>query len=72
MFKSRLFKWRHFCLPLSLAAGAGTAAMPSGTTDVEELTQEWGLRVDHLTVFRWVQTDAPSLPSCDRTSTSTT
>jgi len=28
---------------------------------VEELTQERGLRVDHSTVFRWVQAYAPQL-----------
>lgn len=29
--------------------------------DVEELTQEWGLRVDHSTIYHWVQAYSPQL-----------
>lgn len=29
--------------------------------DVEELTQERGLRVDHSTIYRWVQAYSPQL-----------
>jgi hypothetical protein len=40
--------------------------------DVEELMLECGLHVDHTTVFRWVQCDAPELDKRSRPSLKTT
>ncbi len=48
-------------LQSSCAVCVGTAATPSAIGTVEELTHERGLRVDHSTVYRWVQTDAPQV-----------
>ena len=61
MSKSRLFKWRHFLPAVILRCVRWYCRYPLSYRDVEELTQERGLRVDHSTVFRWVQTYAPQL-----------
>jgi IS6 family transposase len=34
---------------------------PLSYRDVEELLNEWGLRADHVTVWRWVQRYAPEI-----------
>ncbi|CAA9588689.1 hypothetical protein AVDCRST_MAG81-4526 [uncultured Synechococcales cyanobacterium] len=61
MSKSRLFKWRHFVPTIILRCVRWYCRYSLSYRDVEELTQERGLRVDHSTVFRWVQAYAPQL-----------
>jgi len=61
MSKSHLFKWRHFVPSIILRCVRWYCRYSLSYRDVEELTQERGLRVDHSTVYRWVQTYAPQL-----------
>jgi transposase, IS6 family len=56
-----LFKWRHFEADIILCAVRWYLRYALSYRDVEELLQERGVRVDHTTVFRWVQRDAPEL-----------
>ena len=58
---SSLFKWRHFA-PESIACGVRWCLRYAlSSRDVEELLRERGLHVDHTTVLRWGQCDAPEL-----------
>ncbi|CAA9558482.1 hypothetical protein AVDCRST_MAG81-442 [uncultured Synechococcales cyanobacterium] len=61
MPKSHLFKWRHFLPAIIIRCVCWYCRYSLSYRDVEELTQERGLRVDHSTVFRWVQAYAPQL-----------
>jgi len=63
---SSLFKWRHFLPTIILRCVRWYCRYSLSYREVEELTQERGLRVDHSTVFRWVQTYAPQLDKCCR------
>jgi len=56
-----LFKWRHFEADIILCAVRWYLRYALSYRDVEELLQERGVRVDHTTVFRWVQRSAPEL-----------
>jgi transposase, IS6 family len=56
-----LFKWRHFEADIILCAVRWYLRYALSYHDVEELLQERGVRVDHTTVFRWVQRYAPEL-----------
>jgi transposase, IS6 family len=56
-----LFKWRHFEADIILCAVRWYLRYALSYRDVEELMRERGVRVDHTTVFRWVQRDAPEL-----------
>ena len=56
-----LFKWRHFEADIILCAVRWYLRCALSDRDVEELLQERGVRVDHTTVLRWVQRDAPEL-----------
>jgi IS6 family transposase len=56
-----LFKWRHFQADIILYAVWWYLRYALSYRDVEELLLERGVRVDHTTVFRWVQRDAPEL-----------
>jgi IS6 family transposase len=56
-----LFKWRHFEADIILCAVRWYLRYALSYRDVEELMQERGVRVDHTTVFRWVQRYAPEL-----------
>ncbi len=56
-----LFKWRHFEADLILCAVRWYLRYVLSDRDVEELLRERGVWVDHTTVFRWVQHDAPEL-----------
>jgi len=55
------FKWRHFTAEMILCAVRWYLRDALSYRDVEELRRERGLAVDHTTVFRWVQRDAPEL-----------
>jgi len=56
-----VFKWRHFLPTIILRCVRWYCRYPLNYRDVEELSAERGLRVDHSTVYRWVQTYAPQL-----------
>ena len=56
-----LFTWRHVEADIILCAVRWYLRYALSYRDVEELLQERGVRVDHTTVFRWVQRDAPEL-----------
>jgi IS6 family transposase len=61
MRDSSLFKWRHFEAEIILCAVRWYLRYALSYRDVEELLRERGVRVDHTTVFRWVQRYAPEL-----------
>ncbi len=61
MSKSHLFKWRHFLPAIIIRCVRWYCRYSLSYREVEELTQERGLRVDHSTVFRWVQAYARQL-----------
>jgi transposase, IS6 family len=61
MSDAPLFRWRHFEADFILCAVRWYLRYALSYRDVEELMQERGVRVDHTTVFRWVQRDAPEL-----------
>jgi len=61
MPKSALFKWRHYFPAIILRCIHWYCRYSLSYRDVEELTQERGLRVDHSTVYRWVQAYSPQL-----------
>jgi IS6 family transposase len=56
-----LFKWRHFEGDSILGAVRWYLRYALRDRDVEELMQERGLSVDHVTVFRGVQREASAL-----------
>jgi transposase, IS6 family len=56
-----LFTWRHFQADVILCAVRWYLRYALSDRDVGELLRERGVRVDHTTVFRWVQRDAPEL-----------
>jgi IS6 family transposase len=56
-----LFQWRHFQADITLCAVRWHLRDALSYHDVEEPLQERGVWVDHTTVFRWVQRDAPEL-----------
>jgi transposase-like protein len=56
-----LFKWRHFQADLILCAVRWYLRYALSDRDGKALLWERGMRVDHTTVFRWVQRDAPEL-----------
>jgi IS6 family transposase len=61
MHDPALFKWRHFQADIILCAVRWYLRYALSYRDVEELLWERGVRVDHTTVFRWVQRYAPEL-----------
>src|SRR5271165_4267753 len=56
-----LFKWRQFEPEVILMAVGWYLRFSLSYRDVEELLAERGLLVDHVTVWRWVQSYAPEL-----------
>ncbi len=61
-----LFKWRQFEPEVILLAVGWYLRFSLSYRDVEELLAERGLLVDHVTVWRWVQSYAPELERCLR------
>jgi len=61
-----LFKWRQFEPEVILLAVGWYLRFSLSHRDVEELLAERGLLVDHVTVWRWVQSYAPELERCLR------
>src|SRR5438128_1807954 len=58
---SGLFKWRQFEPEVILLAVGWYLRFSLSYRDVEELLQERGICVDHVTLWRWVQRYAPEL-----------
>lgn len=56
-----LFKWRHFEAEIILCAVRLYLQYALSYRDVEKLSRERGVSVDHTTVFRWVQRYAPEI-----------
>ena len=56
-----LFKWRQFEPEVILLAIGWYLRFSLSYRDVEELLQERGIAVDHVTLWRWVQRYAPEL-----------
>src|SRR5262245_54108773 len=56
-----LFQWRHLQADMILGAVRWYLRYALSYRDVEALLQDRGVRVDHTTVFRWVQRSAPAL-----------
>jgi transposase, IS6 family len=55
------FKCRHLQADIILCAVRWYLRYALSYRDVEELMQERGVRVDHTTVYHWVQRCAPEL-----------
>src|SRR4051794_22909774 len=56
-----LFKGRHFEPEMIILCVRGYLRFCLSSRDVEELMAERNLRVDHVTIWRWVQRYAPEL-----------
>jgi len=56
-----IFKWRHFSPEVILCAVRWYLRYSLSYRDVQELLVERGLKIDHTTVWRWVQRYAPEL-----------
>ncbi len=54
------FKWRHFQPDIILLCVRWYLRYPLSYRYLEEMMLEQGLRVDHTTVYRWVQDYAPN------------
>ena len=59
--RSEIFKWRHFAPEVILCAVRWYLRYSLSYRDVQELLIERGLKIDHTTVWRWVQHYAPEL-----------
>jgi transposase, IS6 family len=55
------FKWRHFQSNIILLCVRWYLRYALSYRDLEEMMLERGLRVDHTTIYRWVQRYAPEL-----------
>ena len=55
------FKWRHFEGQIILLCVRWYLRYCLSYRDLEEMMAERGLRVDHTTIYRWVQGYAPEL-----------
>jgi transposase-like protein len=61
------FKWRHFQADIILLCVRWYLRYALSYRDLEEMMLERGLRVDHTTIYRWVQHYAPELERRSRT-----
>ena len=55
MAERRMFKWRHFAPEIILCAVRWYLRYSLSYREVQEFLEERDLRVDHTTVWRWVQ-----------------
>jgi len=55
------FKWRHFRGEIILGAARWYCKYGISYRDLEEMMGERGVKVDHSTLFRWVQGYAPEI-----------
>ncbi len=61
MAEQHPFKWRHFEAEIILLCVRWYLRYALSYRDLEEMMRERGLRVDHTTIYRWVQHYAPEL-----------
>jgi IS6 family transposase len=61
MTEQHPFTWRHFEAEVILLCVRWYVPYALSYRDLEELMHERGLRVDHTTIYRWVQHYAPEL-----------
>jgi transposase, IS6 family len=61
MTEQHPFKWRHFQSDIILVCVRWYLRYSLSYRDLEEIMLERGLQVDHTTIYRWVQHDAPEL-----------
>ncbi|GHP01211.1 IS6 family transposase [Reticulibacter mediterranei] len=61
MSERNAFKWRHFQADIILLCVRWYLRYALSYRDLEEMMLERGLRVDHTTIYRWVQHYAPEL-----------
>jgi transposase, IS6 family len=61
MISASPFKWRHFEGPIILLCVRWYLRYCLSYRDLEEMMAERGLKVDHTTIYRWVQKYAPEL-----------
>jgi transposase, IS6 family len=55
------FKWRHFQAEIILLCVRWYLRYALSYRDLEEIMLERGLHIDHTTIYRWVQDNAPEL-----------
>jgi transposase, IS6 family len=55
------FKWRHFQGEIILWAVRWYCKYGISYRELEEMMSERGINVDHSTIYRWVQHNAPEL-----------
>src|SRR3546814_18457560 len=55
------FKWRHFQGDVILWAVRWYCRYPISYRDLEDMLAERGISVDHTTIYRWVQCQAPEM-----------
>ena len=55
------FKWRHFENEIILLNVRWYLRYSLSYRDLEEMMLERGLKVDHTTIYRWIQTYAPEI-----------
>jgi len=60
------FTWRHFEAEIILFCVRWYLRSSLSYRDLEEIMLERGLHVDHTTIYRWVQHDAPQLDQRSR------
>jgi transposase, IS6 family len=61
MTEQHPFKWRHFQAEIILLCVRWYLRYALSYRDLEEIMLERGLHVDHTTIYRWVQHDAPEI-----------
>jgi transposase-like protein len=61
MIEQQPFKWRHFEAEIILLCVRWYVRYALSYRGLEEMMWEHGLRVDHTTIYRWVQRYAPEL-----------
>jgi len=61
MAEQHPFKWRHFQSEIILLCVRWYLRYPLSYRQLEEMMLERGLRVDHTTIYRWVQHYAPEI-----------
>ena len=61
MSDKNLFKWRHFEKEIILLNVRWYLRYSLSYRDLEEMMLERGLKVDHTTLYRWVQAYAPEI-----------
>jgi transposase, IS6 family len=66
------FKWRHFEAEIILLCVRWYLRYSLSYRDLEEMMAERGLRIDHTTIYRWVQQYAPELEKRCRAHLKTT